>query len=218
MRLILEDWRYHRSLKYGTYYLGLLYWYSNVTSIYSGLRWGEYMAHRNGKGNGGQANSPGRHWLCEHVAWRSFMGLLFRHPGMLSSLCNPFADRPTLDFIYGCLITNQLHSMMTSSNGNIFRVTGPLCGEFTGHRWIPDTKASDAELWCFSLICALNKRLSKQSWSWWFETPSRSLWRHCNGFELKIWHQDSNPSNVRHCYTPGSLTLWHYTIPSALVI
>ena len=40
-------------------------------------------------------------------------------------------------------------SMMTSSNWNIFRVTGPLCGEFTGHRWIPRTKASDAELWCF---------------------------------------------------------------------
>ena len=32
----------------------------------------------------------------------------------------------------------------------------------------------------FSLICALNKRLSKQSWGWWFETPSHSLWRHCN--------------------------------------
>ena len=40
-------------------------------------------------------------------------------------------------------------TMMTSSNGNIFRVTVPLCGEFTGHRWIPLTKASDAELWCF---------------------------------------------------------------------
>ena len=26
-------------------------------------------------------------------------------------------------------------NMMTSSNGNIFRVTGPLWGEFTGHRW-----------------------------------------------------------------------------------
>ena len=26
-------------------------------------------------------------------------------------------------------------------------VTCPLCGEFTGHRWIPLTKASDAELW-----------------------------------------------------------------------
>ena len=39
--------------------------------------------------------------------------------------------------------------MMTSSNGNIFRVTDHLCGEFTGPRWIPRTKASDAELWCF---------------------------------------------------------------------
>ena len=42
--------------------------------------------------------------------------------------------------------------MMTSSNGKIFRVTGHLCGEFTGHRWIPRTKASDAEL-MFCLIC-----------------------------------------------------------------
>ena len=42
--------------------------------------------------------------------------------------------------------------MMTSSNGNIFRVTGLFCGEFTGHRCIPNTKASDAELWC--MICA----------------------------------------------------------------
>ena len=41
------------------------------------------------------------------------------------------------------------NDMMTSSNGNIFRVTGHLCGEFAGHRWIPRTKASGAELWCF---------------------------------------------------------------------
>ena len=25
-----------------------------------------------------------------------------------------------------------------------------------------------------------NKRLSKQWWGWWLETPSRQLWRHCN--------------------------------------
>ena len=30
-----------------------------------------------------------------------------------------------------------------------FRVTCHLCGEFTGHRWIPRTKASNAELWSF---------------------------------------------------------------------
>ena len=29
---------------------------------------------------------------------------------------------------------------MTSSNGNIFRVAGLLCGEFTGHRWIPSQR------------------------------------------------------------------------------
>ena len=69
--------------------------------------------------------------------------------------------------------------MMTSSNGNIFRVTGPLCGELTSDRRIPRTKASDAELWC-SCDLHLNKRLGKQSWGWWFETPSRSFWRHCN--------------------------------------
>ena len=39
--------------------------------------------------------------------------------------------------------------MTTSSNGNIFRVKGSVCEEFTGHRWIPRTKAIDAELWCF---------------------------------------------------------------------
>ena len=44
---------------------------------------------------------------------------------------------------------NYRRFMMTSSNGNIFRVTGHLCGKFTGPRWISRTKASDAELWCF---------------------------------------------------------------------
>ena len=39
--------------------------------------------------------------------------------------------------------------MMTSSNGIIFRIAGPLWGESTGHQLILLTKASDAELWCF---------------------------------------------------------------------
>ena len=40
--------------------------------------------------------------------------------------------------------TDSCLFMMTSSNGNICRVTGHLCGEFTGPRWIPRTKVSDA--------------------------------------------------------------------------
>ena len=76
------------------------------------------------------------------------------------------------------------HPMMTSSNGIIFRATGLLCGEFTGDRLIPFTKAGDAELWRFFDL-RLNKRLSERWWGWWFETPSRSSWRHCNAFVPK---------------------------------
>ena len=71
-------------------------------------------------------------------------------------------------------------AMMTSSNGNMFRVTGPLGGEFTGPRWIPLTKAVTRSFGVFFDL-RLNKRLSKQSRRRWFETPSRSLWRHCDG-------------------------------------
>ena len=56
--------------------------------------------------------------------------------------------RETIQFLNGNIMI-WLFCMMTSSNGNIFRVTGPLCREFTGHRSIPLTKASDAELLCF---------------------------------------------------------------------
>ena len=69
--------------------------------------------------------------------------------------------------------------MMTSSNGNIFRVTGlcagnsPFPGEFPAQR--PVTQSFDV-----FLDLRLNKRLSKQSRGWWFETPSRSLLRQRN--------------------------------------
>ena len=71
----------------------------------------------------------------------------------------------------------MIRYMMTSSNGNLFRVTDPLCGEFTGEfpALRPVTRSFDV---FFDL--RLNKRLSKQSWGWWFYTPSRPVWRHCN--------------------------------------
>ena len=48
-------------------------------------------------------------------------------------------------------------------------------------RWIPHTKAS-AVTRSFDVFfdLRLNKRLSKQPWGWWFETPSWSLRRQCN--------------------------------------
>ena len=99
--------------------------------------------------------------------------------------------------------------MMTSSNGNIFRVTG--------HRWIsrtrPVTRSFDVfvHLW-------LNKRFSKQSWDWWFETPSCSLWSYCND---KIWQTASHlcPLSGSFCVDPlrkqklyGNIHVYHISI------
>ena len=52
---------------------------------------------------------------------------------------------------YGHVVLNKNEIMMTSSNGNIFRVTGPLCGELNGHPWIPHTEWRAALM--LSLIC-----------------------------------------------------------------
>ena len=63
--------------------------------------------------------------------------------------------------------------MMTSSNGKFFRFTGPLLGGITN--------ANDAKLWCF--LWSAPEQTAEQtakSRRRWFETPSCSLWRHCN--------------------------------------
>ena len=127
-------------------------------------------------------------------------------------VCTVVATRENISEFYSCedvaFIMNYLPSlpqdMMTSSNWNIFRVTGHLCGEFTGSRWIEVLK-----LWSFLwpvpgefptqrpvtrsfdvfLDLRLNKRLSKQSWGWWFETQSWSLWRQCNGEGKNTGHR-----------------------------
>ena len=50
----------------------------------------------------------------------------------------------------------------------------------TVDRWITRTKPVTPS---FDIFCdpCLNKRLSKQSWGWWFESLSRPLWRHYYG-------------------------------------
>ena len=84
-------------------------------------------------------------------------------------------------FLYAVYPIRCCFNMMTSSNKNIFRVTRPLCGEFTGHRWIPRTKASEAELWCYAWT---------NGWANYQDAVDLrrhrgSLWRYCN--ESCIW-------------------------------
>ena len=73
--------------------------------------------------------------------------------------------------------------MITSSNGT-FSALQAICvgglqvtGEFTAQGTVKRS---------FDIFFDLspNKWFRKQSWRWWFETSSRSLWRHCND----LWH------------------------------
>ena len=67
---------------------------------------------------------------------------------------------------------------MTRSNGDVFHVTGHLWEDANGHRWIPLTKASDAELWCF-YICALTKCLANNR-------DRGDLRRHCTHHDVTV--------------------------------
>ena len=86
-------------------------------------------------------------------------------------------------------IAMSVRPMMTSSNGDIFRVTGHLCGEFTGPG---DFLTQRPVTWSFDVFFDLRpyKRLCKQWWGWWFETPSSPLWRHRNASACVVLIQD----------------------------
>ena len=82
-------------------------------------------------------------------------------------------------------------TMMTSSNGNIFRVTGHLCGKFTGHWLIPRTKANDAELWCCFFICAW-------IYGWVNNHDAGDLSRHRVHYDVTVM-QNSSPAQSYEC-------------------
>ena len=101
----------------------------------------------------------------------------------------------------------------------------PFCpGEFPSQR--PVTRSFDVFLWS-----APDKRLSKQLWGWWFETLSRSLWRHCNGI-TKTWTDHwrcsvsrdegprlgaSGPTHDDVAYAPKSiLDIWSGRTPESI--
>ena len=87
--------------------------------------------------------------------------------------------------------------IMTSSNGNFFRATGHLCGEFTGPAEFPAQRPVARSFDVFFDLRS-NKRLSKQSWGWWFETSSWSLWRQCNAETERELITIVSRSNIFH--------------------
>ena len=73
------------------------------------------------------------------------------------------------NFSVGVHVSNPVKREGHTSNGNIFRVTGPLRGEFI----IGEFPSQKLVTWSFDVFSdlSLNKRLSEQSWGWWFEAP-----------------------------------------------
>ena len=73
-------------------------------------------------------------------------------------------------------------ALLTICAGN-----SPVTGELLAQR--PVTRSFDV-----FFDVRLNKQLSKQWWGWWFETPSRPLWRQCN-VGIKSRGQSIHPIN-----------------------
>ena len=67
------------------------------------------------------------------VIWRYRFGLIL----VQVMGCLPAAIKPSTDPMSTSWWRRQMETFI--------RVTGPLCGEFSCHRWIPRTKASDAK-------------------------------------------------------------------------
>ena len=108
---------------------------------------------------------------------QTYHGMFMQCMGMLLSRSDPRITREAHDWHLSCC--HCTGTMMTSSNETFSALlaicagNSPVTGEFPAQR--PVTRSFGV---FFDL--RLNKRLSKQCWGWWFETPSRSLWRHCN--------------------------------------
>ena len=106
-------------------------------------------------------------------------------------------------------------TMMTSSNGN-FSALLTLCagnsqvtGEFPTQRTVTRSFGIFFDL-------RLNKRLSKQSWGWWFATTLRSWWRHSNPYmrqlngsvsiqvmDCRLFGAKRLPETILTCYQLG---------------
>ena len=87
-----------------------------------------------------------------------------------------------IKLIRRCFEQPQGHqfSMMTSSNGNIFRVAGPLCEEFTGQRWNPRAhKGQWRGAVMFSLTCA---RIN----GWVNNREAGDLRRNCAHYDITV--------------------------------
>ena len=131
-----------------------------------------------------------KYWLSIFTGCKHIIACAFH---MLQKFINQW-------MIHACVVFEA--PMMTSSNGNIFRATGPMCGEFTGHRWIPCTKSSDTELWFFFDLC-LNK-------AWVNNRETGDLRRHPDHYDIIVMSHVLSCRCITHIKNPDNCSLCLY--------
>ena len=149
-------------------YRALMRW--TLWSFFGG-RWRWWVSHRMRSGGSGDEGSLPNSFEWEFIL---FIKTHFYGAAVTSHFMEEHSSPTSIFPVF----------MMTSSNGNMFRVTGfyagnplvtagnsPVTGEFPSHR--PVTRSFDV-----FFDKRLDKRLSKQSRLIW--DASLSLWRHCN--------------------------------------
>ena len=94
-----------------------------------------------------------------------------------------YSESKDAELVMRYIITSIIHTWWRHRMGIFFALL-TLCagkslvtGKFSSQR--PVTRSFDV-----FVDLRLDKRLSKQWWGWWFETPSRPLWHHCNEMVL----------------------------------
>ena len=110
-------------------------------------------------------------WKVTETHWA------FGYPWISSTYIRSFNQVQWLDIIPVIAWRHQMETfsaLLALCAGN-----SPVPGEFPSQR--PVTRG----FYVF-IDLRLNKQLNKQSRGWWFETLSRSSWRHCNGYQDKV--------------------------------
>ena len=126
-------------------------------------------------------------WFVNHRCYPYFPWLLHWH--CASHVIIPVPVKPSWSI---CVKASWWRHQMETFSALLAICAGnsPVPGEFPAQR--PVTRRFDV---FFDL--RLNKRLSKQSWGWWFETPSRPLWRHRNDSMNNLKLHNHNTTNTQ---------------------
>ena len=134
-------------------------------------------------------------WLAPRIT-ASYMSTKHSHCGTDSKTMKPTLQQVQLstaielhknDYTWWRHQMEAFPALLALCAGN-----SPVSGEFPAQR--PMTRSFDV---FFDL--RVNKRLSKQSWGWWFETLSRSLWRHRNDLSRRPKNFQIQPRCVGKC-------------------